>query len=642
MQLKAFDPSDDPNFPKLRDYQEKLRQDLFDAIRAGNTRIMAYAATGSGKTIIAGRIVYDAAILKGRRVLFVVHRDVLIKQSLAAFQKFGLTCGIIAGNYPEDRKAQVQIASVQTLSSKRRRWRDWFTPDLIIADECHITSWGAPLMALKPRLEPGEGKRSVCRSHHLEPYLKAIGVETADISLTELKGAYKAKMMTVHPDLNPNDPDAKTKTQAVTHAWDILQQYPHLFKKESNGSNSLSQSNSELTGIYIGLTATPWRLKSKEEMGDLFECLVSAPMPCKLIEKGILAKPIYFGVEGADLKDVKTSEGDYNQDDLELVCNTPDVIARAVVEWLRLARDRLTIAFAVGVDHARAIAKAFNEAGIPAASVDGSMSTDACDRIYDQLAKGEILVLASAEKLGEGFDVPAVSCILLSRPTKSKAKYFQQLGRGLRQHPDKQDCVVLDQAGNVPRFGFVEDLKEIALRRTPETKIDTKMCPECRRLVPTTTAICPHCGYSFNARNNAGGEEKEKIEYLDDLKLLMPKEDRERYKWLRTQLKRSYTGYLAGRRSLTPLEITIKYRQTYRLGHPPDNWKLHAVFEKPTQEDFKRYEVYLNWCGLKDRRPFLQQKAWNNKQLILEFGQELFEYFSERQEKALENDLIHY
>src|SRR5262249_19043925 len=54
--------------------------------------------------------------------------------------------------------------------------------------------------------------------------------------------------------------------------------------------------------------------------------------------------------------------------------------------------------------------------------------------------------LVSCEVLTEGYDEPGVSCVVMARPTTSKALYQQCVGRGLRAASgrDKHDCLVLD------------------------------------------------------------------------------------------------------------------------------------------------------------------------------------------------------
>lgn len=608
MQLSIFNPEDNPEFPKLREYQNQVREETFNAIRAGYKRILIYAATGAGKTVIGGRLVYDAAITKNRKVLFIVHRDILIKQTLETFSRFGLNCGVIAGNYPENRIADVQIASIQTMS--RRNWREWFKPDIVIADECHITAWGAPVMQIKPKLSPGEGMRGSCKIDHLLPYLKELGVEPP-CTLVDVKKAYKEKAIAAHPDLNPNNQLATQKMQQINASWDFIQQYSRLLNE---GDKRHKQQ--EIEGIYIGLTATPWRMSRREEMGDIFETIVCAPMPKDLIAQGHLVKPTYYGIRGADISKVRITDGDFNQQDLSVACNTAEVVEAAVREWKRLADGRLTIAFAVGVAHAKAIAQAFNEAGIPAASVDGGMAISDCDRIYKQLAAGEILVLASAEKLGEGFDVPAVSAIMLSRPTRSKAKYFQQLGRGLRPAPGKEDCIVIDQAGNVNRFGFVEDIKQVTLKRSGDDELGqapVKLCPECNSLIYTFLMTCPHCGYEFPSN-------KDKISEIKKLELLLPREEVPRFKWYR----RAIRGAFRNKNKRTPQEVAVAYKQQFKAGFPSSTWRLGAVFgDNPKSRDVIDYRDYL-MCGLNNPNHPHSQK-WIQEQLIMEFGKEFIE-----------------
>ena len=59
--------------------------------------------------------------------------------------------------------------------------------------------------------------------------------------------------------------------------------------------------------------------------------------------------------------------------------------------------------------------------------------------------------------LATGFDHQLVDAIITARPTTSIAVYYQQLGRGVRINPLKEDCKVIDFSGNVKKFGKVED-----------------------------------------------------------------------------------------------------------------------------------------------------------------------------------------
>ncbi|MFM6191326.1 DEAD/DEAH box helicase family protein [Planktothrix sp.] len=123
----------------LRDYQEKLKSEIYSYIRQGIRRVLIYAPTGAGKTAIIAFILCDA-LSKNKRCMLVVHRDFLVEQSRTAMIKAGINpcdVGIIKANYPENRDRPIQIASLQTLQK-----RD--TPEglgLIILDETHSTAF---------------------------------------------------------------------------------------------------------------------------------------------------------------------------------------------------------------------------------------------------------------------------------------------------------------------------------------------------------------------------------------------------------------------------------------------------------------------------------------------------------------------
>ena len=80
-----------------------------------------------------------------------------------------------------------------------------------------------------------------------------------------------------------------------------------------------------------------------------------------------------------------------------------------------------------------------NKQGIKAAAVHG-MDRSA----LDEYKQGTIQFLCACDLLNEGWDAPQTSVIVMARPTMSKVLYTQQLGRGTRNHPDKEALYVID------------------------------------------------------------------------------------------------------------------------------------------------------------------------------------------------------
>ncbi len=117
----------------LRPYQISAVNGLRSAIQRGAKGVILAAPTGSGKTVMGCEVI-RSAVTKRRRVLFVAHRDELIRQCSGKLTDIGIQHGIIkAGMRGGDVLAPVQVASIQTIMRRQQ-----IPPaDLLIVDECH-------------------------------------------------------------------------------------------------------------------------------------------------------------------------------------------------------------------------------------------------------------------------------------------------------------------------------------------------------------------------------------------------------------------------------------------------------------------------------------------------------------------------
>jgi len=100
------------------------------------------------------------------------------------------------------------------------------------------------------------------------------------------------------------------------------------------------------------------------------------------------------------------------------------------------------VVFAVNIDHVTALTAAFCDRGVVARALTSKSTQRA--RIIDDFMKNEIQVLVNCAILTEGTDIPSIDCIIMARPTKSNVLYQQMIGRGLRLHPNKIDCLFID------------------------------------------------------------------------------------------------------------------------------------------------------------------------------------------------------
>ena len=127
------------NTMQLRDYQSKAIEKIRKSIADGCRSSLLVLPTGAGKTFIFAEIVRLSRI-KNKKVLVLVHKRELIKQTWDELKSKKIKHGIIAAGYKATNH-DVYVASVQTLIN---RLNNTWQPDLIILDEAHhavASSW---------------------------------------------------------------------------------------------------------------------------------------------------------------------------------------------------------------------------------------------------------------------------------------------------------------------------------------------------------------------------------------------------------------------------------------------------------------------------------------------------------------------
>ncbi len=200
--------------------------------------------------------------------------------------------------------------------------------------------------------------------------------------------------------------------------------------------------------FVLGVTATPDRLDN-QSIERIFGAPVFSTTILDLVEQGYLCDLKAIAVHTTtSLDHLHTQAGDFKQDELEEAVDTQERNERAVSAYLTHCQGRQALCFAVTVKHAWHLAYAFNEAGISASVVSGETAPEERKRILHAYERGEIEVVSNCGVLTEGYDAPQTSCIIMARPTQSRALYMQSIGRGTRLAPGKTDCIVLDLTDN--------------------------------------------------------------------------------------------------------------------------------------------------------------------------------------------------
>jgi DNA repair protein RadD len=219
----------------------------------------------------------------------------------------------------------------------------------------------------------------------------------------------------------------------------------------------------------VGLTATPCR-KDGRGLGGTFDAIIECPQVQELIALGHLVPTRVFAPSTPDLKGVQTRQGDYVEGQLAARVDRPELVGDIVSHWHRLAECRKTVVFATSVAHSVHLRDEFIKTGVRAEHIDGKTPKDERDEILRCLSAGEIELVTNCMVLTEGWDMPALGCLILARPTKQLGLYRQMVGRGLRPAPDKTNCIVIDHAGVTYRLGFAED--HVAWTLDPDRKAE--------------------------------------------------------------------------------------------------------------------------------------------------------------------------
>jgi len=218
----------------------------------------------------------------------------------------------------------------------------------------------------------------------------------------------------------------------------------------------------------VWLTATPYRLASNSygavlrlltrSRPKIFHEILYISQVKELKDEWYLSDMEYYEIWGFDSEKIKSNStwAEFQDESLKNYLSeiSFDKKLQNIVERLLVANRKSILVFTRFVADAQRLVN-----NVPW-SVIVTWETPKLEReeILGKFKSGEIKVVANVNCLSIGFDYPELETIVLARPTKSLALYYQQVGRGIRPHKDKKSCWVVDMCENIKRFWHVEDL----------------------------------------------------------------------------------------------------------------------------------------------------------------------------------------
>ena len=254
----------------------------------------------------------------------------------------------------------------------------------------------------------------------------------------------------------------------------------------------LRQQNDSLK--VLGLTATPYRLAmgwiyryhyrgfvrgSDDEQDKPFRhCIYELPLSY-MINRGYLTRPelVNAAVAQYDFSALTQDRfGEYAEKDVNQLLSKHQRVTRAIIEQvMEMAAERQGVMiFAATVQHAQEIAGYLPEQ--ETALVTGATDLQDRDQLIQRFKQRQLKYLVNVSVLTTGFDAPHVDLIAILRPTQSVSLYQQIVGRGLRLDEGKQDCLVIDYAGNHVNLHHPEVGEP---KPNPDSEPVQVFCPGC-------------------------------------------------------------------------------------------------------------------------------------------------------------------
>ncbi len=132
-----------------RYYQEIAINRTVEAVAKGQKRIITVMATGTGKTLVAGQIIWRLwKSRRAKRILFLADRNILVDQTMVNdFKHFGdKMIKIQRGNISKAHEIYMGLYQSLTGNEEEKNAYKAFSPDffdLIVIDECHRGSASA-------------------------------------------------------------------------------------------------------------------------------------------------------------------------------------------------------------------------------------------------------------------------------------------------------------------------------------------------------------------------------------------------------------------------------------------------------------------------------------------------------------------
>jgi len=278
--------------------------------------------------------------------------------------------------------------------------------------------------------------------------------------------------------------------------------------------------------IVVGFTATAFRLgQGMITDGGLFTdiCYDCTSLHAfnRLIAEGFISPliPKRPSIE-LNVDNVKISNGDFQKHELQKAVDIDSITYAAIKEFVEYGYDRhCGLIFGTGIDHCEHLCAAVQSFGETCTFIHSNLPTKERDKRLSDFKAGIYKYIVSNGILTTGFDHAPIDIIGCFRPTMSPGLWVQLLGRGTRPYTwldqqqyiagfnyVKENCLVLDFAGNTKRLGPINDPVKPRKKGQKTGDAPIRICDACGTYNHASARHCCSCGQEFEIRIKIFGE----------------------------------------------------------------------------------------------------------------------------------------
>ena len=198
--------------------------------------------------------------------------------------------------------------------------------------------------------------------------------------------------------------------------------------------------------FLLGMTATPERTDDFD-IYELFDYNIAYEIRLQeALEEDMLCPFHYFGV----------TDFEYNGqiiDDTALLSQlvTDERVSYLIekIEYYGYSGEAIKgLIFCSRKEEAIELSNMLNMRGYRTVALTGSDSQETRGRCVTDLESGNLDYILTVDIFNEGIDIPCINQVVMLRQTQSSIVFVQQLGRGLRKHPNKEFVTIIDFIGN--------------------------------------------------------------------------------------------------------------------------------------------------------------------------------------------------